>query len=179
MQMTNRVSAVFDNHAQAEQAVLALRQMGVRDEQLSIVSRHEGDLQASGGGGVATEHHSNRGDNVGRGALTGATVGALFGLAALAIPGVGPFITAGFLAEALGVAGGAAAAGAIVGGTSGAVAGAFSKAGYSEEEARYYGGAVEQGGVFVAVNTMGGAISDAQVRDVLTRHGGRVYGSTM
>jgi hypothetical protein len=65
-------------------------------------------------------------------------------LAALAIPGVGPFITAGALATALGTTGGALAAGAIVGGTSGAIAGGLSKAGYSKDEAEFYGPAVER-----------------------------------
>jgi hypothetical protein len=85
----------------------------------------------------------------------GAGAGLLFGLAALAIPGVGPFITAGALASALGTTGGALAAGAIVGGTSGAIAGGLSKAGYSKDEAEFYGPAVERGGVLVAVDTEG------------------------
>jgi hypothetical protein len=96
-------------------------------------------------------------------------------LAALAIPGVGPFITAGALASALGTTGGALAAGAIVGGTSGAIAGGLSKAGYTREESEFYGPAVERGGVLVAVET-GGAVSPDQAREVLTRNGGRTYG---
>ena len=86
------------------------------------------------------------------GAAWGGVVGlAAFGLAALLIPGVGPFITAGVLASALGATGGAIASGAIVGGASGALAGAFAKAGYSREEADFYGSTVERGGVLVAV----------------------------
>lgn len=172
---TNRVSAVFDSQAQAEQAIVALRQLGVQDAQLSVVTRH-GDNAAVTGGGSATaaaDHGNDAGDRMSKGARAGAATGALFGLAALAIPGVGPFITAGFLAEALGVAGGAAAAGAIVGGTSGAIAGAFSKAGYDEHEAGFYGGAVERGGVFVAVDVAGGGLAADQVRTVLAQHGGR------
>lgn len=177
--MTNRVTAVFDSQMQAEQAVTALRQMGVSDAQLSIVARHGETTTATGGGSAAAAAHDDddTGSRVGKGALAGAGAGALFGLAALAIPGVGPFITAGFLAEALGVAGGAAAAGAIVGGTSGAVAGAFAKAGYDEHEAKYYGSAVETGGVVVAVDTGVGSLTSDQVRTVLTQHGGRMAGA--
>ena len=98
----------------------------------------------------------------------------LFGLAALAIPGVGPFITAGALATALGTTGGALAAGAIVGGTSGAIAGGLSKAGYTREESEFYGPAVERGGVLVAVDTEG-VISPDEAREVLTRNSGRTY----
>jgi len=108
--------------------------------------------------------------------LAGAGAGALFGLAAALIPGVGPFITAGWLASSLGVAAGGAAAGAIVGGTTGAIAGAFANAGYTKEEADYYGGAVEGGKVLVAVDTREGYAAD-QVRSLLVQHGGQVYGA--
>jgi hypothetical protein len=173
----NRVTAVFDNRADAEQAVIALRQIGVTDAQFSVITQNTG--VEGGGTAAAHEHHGDSaGERATKGALAGAGAGALFGLAALAIPGVGPFITAGFLADALGVAGGAVAAGAIVGGTSGALAGALTRAGYDEEEARYYGSAIEQGGVFVAVDTHG--IADAeQVRSILTQYGGRLYSRSM
>ena len=53
-------------------------------------------------------------------------VGALFGIAAALIPGVGPFITAGtLLATTLGAVGGGAVAGAVVGGTTGLIASAL------------------------------------------------------
>lgn len=172
LQTTNRVTAIFDSQAQAEQAVAALRQMGVSDNQLSVVAKHGGNADVTGGGSVT---HDGKGEQVGKGALAGAGTGALFGLAALAIPGVGPFITAGFLASALGVTGGAVAAGAIVGATSGALANAFTKAGYDETEARHYGSAVEQGGVFVAVDAADSNMTAEQVRSVLAQHGGRLY----
>ncbi len=111
--------------------------------------------------------------------MAGAGVGALFGLAAALIPGVGPFITAGALASALGAAGGGAVAGAIVRGASGAIAGALSNAGYNEHEANYYGSAVESGGVFVAVDTDGSAISADQARSVLVQYGGRMAGAAV
>ena len=176
--MTNRVTAVFDSQTQAEQAVTALRQLGVSDAQLSVVARHGDTATATGGGSAATAaHDDNAGERAGKGMLAGAGAGALFGLAALAIPGVGPFITAGWLASALGVTGGAIAAGAIVGGTSGAIAGALAKAGYDENEANYYGSAVEQGGVIVAVDTSGSTVGPTEVRSVISQYGGRVYGA--
>jgi len=165
--ITNRVTAVFDNRTQAEQAVSALRRLGVSDAQLSVVARHDGDAA------VVSDHADDAAERTGKGALAGAGVGALFGLAALAIPGVGPFVTAGWLASALGVGAGAVASGAIVGGASGAIAGAFAKAGYDERDATYYGNAVEQGGTVVAVDTTGSASSVDQVRTVLAEYGGR------
>jgi len=177
MGTTNRVTAVFESRNQAEQAITALRQIGVTESQLSIIAPHGEKAQVTGGGSVADDA-GDTAERMGKGALAGAGAGTLFGLAALAIPGVGPFITAGWLASALGVTGGAIAAGAIVGGTSGALAGAFAKAGYDEDEARYYGSAVERGGVFVAVDTSTGNVPADQVRATLSRYGGQAAGGT-
>ncbi|GAB4458382.1 MAG: hypothetical protein OHK0029_19510 [Armatimonadaceae bacterium] len=176
--MATRVSAVFDNYSQADQAVSALRQMGVSDSNLAILSRNDIEGYAKQQG-----HHEDRsgddaGERLGKGLGIGAGVGALFGLAAAAIPGVGPFITAGWLAETLGVAGGAAVAGAVVGGTSGAISSLLVDAGYTEEEARYYGDALDQGGVFVSVDTRDDASDIERVRQTLMNYGGRMATST-
>jgi hypothetical protein len=104
----------------------------------------------------------------------GAGVGALFGLAAAAIPGVGPFVTAGFLASTLGATGGLAAAGAIVGGSTGLLAGALSKAGYAKEEAEFLSNELDAGRVLVAVDR-GAPISDDAVTATFTQYGGRTY----
>ena len=165
-----RVTAVFDDQARAEGAVTELRRLGVTDTDLSFVARNEEEAVAAGASA------DTAGKRAAKGAAAGAGAGLYsFGLAALAIPGVGPFITAGALASALGTTGGALAAGAIVGGTSGAIAGGLSKAGYSREESEFYGPAVERGGVLVAVDTEG-VVSPDQAREVLTRNGGRTYG---
>jgi hypothetical protein len=164
----SRVTAVFDDMGRAERAVTELRRLGVTDTDLSFVARTEEEAVAAGAG------PDTAGKRAAKGAAAGAGAGLLFGLAALAIPGLGPFITAGGLASALGTTGGALAAGAIVGGTSGAIAGALSRAGYSREEAEFYGPAVERGGVLVAIDTEG-VVSANQARDVLARHGGNTY----
>jgi hypothetical protein len=164
----SRVTAVFEDQARAEHAVTELRGLGVMDTDLSFVARNEEEAVAAG---ASTD---TAGKRAAKGAAAGAGAGLLFGLAALAIPGVGPFITAGALATALGTTGGALAAGAIVGGTSGAIAGGLSKAGYSKDEADFYGPAVERGGVLVAVETEG-VVSPDQTREILSRHGGNSY----
>ena len=165
-----RVTAVFDDRTQAERAIAELRRRGISDSEMSIVSRRPDDIDVTG---RATD--DTTGERVGKGALAGAGVGTLFGLAALLIPGVGPFVTAGVLASALGATGGAIASGAIVGGTSGALAGAFSKAGYSRDEAEFYGSTVERGGVLVAVDA--DDVSAERLRSELTQLGGRTYGA--
>jgi uncharacterized membrane protein len=165
-----RVTAVFDDRSQAERAISELRQRGVTDAEMSIVSRRPDDVDVT-----KRPADDKAAERVGKGALAGAGVGTLFGLAALLIPGVGPFITAGALASALGATGGAIASGAIVGGASGALAGAFAKAGYSREEAEFYGSTVERGGVLVAVEA--DDASSQRLRSELTQLGGRVYGA--
>ena len=170
-----RVTAVFDDRTQAERAISALRSRGIPDRDISIVARRPEDVDVTG----ATGHHtegSDAGGRIGKGALAGAGVGTLFGLAAALIPGIGPFIAAGTLATALGTTGGAAAAGAIVGGTSGAIAGAFSKAGYSKDEAEFYAPAVEKGAILVAVDTDDATASS--IRTDLSQFGAKSYGAT-
>jgi hypothetical protein len=163
-----RVTAVFTDQSQAEGAVIELRRLGVTDTDFSFVARNEDEAVAAGAS------PDTAGKRAAKGAAAGAGAGLLFGLAALAIPGIGPFITAGGLASALGTTGGALAAGAVVGGTSGAIAGALSRAGYSREESEFYGPAVERGGVLVAVDTEG-VVSSEEAREILARHGGSSY----
>ena len=92
----NIVSGVFNNANDAQDAINWLRSNGVPDTAISILSRREGDYDASG----AVRDNLDEDDeaaadaaDAGKGALTGvgvgAAVGALFGLAAAAIPGVG------------------------------------------------------------------------------------------
>jgi uncharacterized membrane protein len=167
-----RVTAIFDSQREAEQAIEALRRIQVADAHLSVVTRRVDDVEIDD-----QKHTHKHGDSaptrVAKGMVAGAGIGALFGLAALAIPGVGPFITAGALASTLGATGGAAAAGAIVGGTSGAIGAALVRAGYTHDEAEYYGSAVERGGILVAVDSED--VSEREVRSILSQYGGRSY----
>ena len=163
------VSAVFDSHSEAEAAVRELRQAGVRDSALSIIGRHEG---VSGGdyGGADTHEVKEKGEGLIKGAIGGAGVGALLGLAALAIPGVGPLAAAGAIAssaipEAVAIGAGA---GALTGGLSGLL----TKHGVSDEDARYYEEHIHGGGVFVSVDTGDGSLDGERARDILYRNGG-------
>jgi hypothetical protein len=164
-----RVTAVFDDRVRAERAINELRSLGWENTSLSFVASSEDEGVAAGRG------RDNVGERAAKGAAAGAGAGLLFGLAALAIPGVGPFVTAGVLASALGVTGGALASGAIVGATSGALAGALTRAGYSKEESDFYGPTIERGGVLVAVEAEDVASAN-EVGEILARNGGRTYG---
>jgi len=179
--MTSRVSAVFDDRGDAERAVDWLRSRGVPNDAISIMASNPGDTAAMADRTGAERVDDDPGSDMARGAGTGlaagAGVGALFGLAAAFIPGIGPFITAGALANALGAAGGGAVAGAIVGGTSGAVAGALSKWGLDQADAKYYGGEIERGATFVAVDLDGASLTRSEVEDAFRRFHGRWAGA--
>ena len=77
-----RVTAVFDNQTRAEQAVTELRRLGATDTDLSFVARSEEEAVAAGAS------PDSAGKRAVKGAAAGAGAGLLFGLAALAIPGV-------------------------------------------------------------------------------------------
>jgi uncharacterized membrane protein len=166
--MSQVVSAVFDNQSEAERAVSELRSAGVRDSALSVIARHEG----AGGdyGGAKTHEVKEKGEGLVKGALGGGAVGALLGIAALAIPGVGPLAAAGAIAA--GAVPEAAAVGAGVGALTGGLTGLLTKHGVSDDDAKYYEGRINSGGVFVSVNTSDAGISAATAQDILYRAGG-------
>lgn len=167
--MSERIaSAVFDSREEAERALSELRSAGFREDSVSIVGRSEN--------GKVTDSSSD-GDDDGvnksgavKGALGGAAAGTLLGIAALAIPGVGPLAAAGAIAA--GAVPEAAAIGAGVGATAGGVSGLLSKHGVSDEDSKYYEGHINNGGIFVSVDAdnAGGSIDEA--REILFRNGG-------
>lgn len=171
---TNRVSAIFHDRAQAEQAVRALMGMGVNEGNMSIVAQQS---HGTMGNSETAQEAADDAGAVSKGTLAGMGTGALFGIAAALIPGVGPFITAGtLLTAALGAVGGGAVAGAVVGGTTGAIASSLARAGYNDHEANHYGSAVESGATLVVVDTTG--LNDQGVRNVLSQYGGQSAGVT-
>lgn len=143
-----QASAIFDTPAEAERAVSQLRQAGVSDSQLSVIAHHGNTTTArSGDGEITDEEHRN----VLRGILGGGALGAGLGVAALAIPGVGPLAAAGAIAagavpEAVGV-------GAALGAIGGTLNEVLTKHGVSEEDARYYGNRMKEGAVVVTVSS--------------------------
>ncbi|HZG07863.1 MAG TPA: hypothetical protein VEZ70_02675 [Allosphingosinicella sp.] len=165
------VSAVFDSHSEAETAVRELRQAGVRDSALSIIAKHDGGGGGGGDYGDASTHEAKeKGEGLIKGALAGGGVGALLGIAALAIPGVGPLAAAGAIAA--GAVPEAAAIGAGAGALAGGLSGMLKKHGVSDEDAGYYEERIHGGGVFVSVDTGEGGIGRERAEDILHRYGG-------
>lgn len=165
----NIVSAVFDSHSEAEAAVRELRQAGVSDSALSVIARQSG---GDGGdyGDADTTEVKEKGEGLIKGALGGAGVGALLGIAALAIPGVGPLAAAGAIAAS--AVPEAVAIGAGVGALTGGLTGLLTKHGVSDEDASYYEGRINDGGVFVSVDTSSAGIDRERAQDILYSAGG-------
>jgi len=168
--MTDRIaSAVFDSREEAERALSELRTAGVDNEAISIIGKSErGD-----GDGINEESGDNDGVNGSgavKGALMGGGAGALLGLAALAIPGVGPLAAAGAIAAS--AAPEAAGIGAAVGATAGGVSGLLTKEGVDEDDAKYYERNINEGGYFVGVHTDKSNLPFAEAQEILYRAGG-------
>ena len=155
-------SAVFDSRTEAERAVSELRSAGVSDSDISIVAQHDGKNTSTDGAGEKT------GDFVSKAAL-GAGAGALLGVAALAIPGVGPLVAAGAIAES--AIGGAALTGTALGAAAGGLTSLLTKHGISDEDARYYEDSINRGGVFVSVDSSAN-VDRNTVSEILHRAGG-------
>src|SRR5512140_3093630 len=104
------VIGLFDDHATAERVVDQLAARGFARSDISLVANDvHGKYKTYKGTDTANETTSGAAS----GAVAGAGIGALLGLGWLLIPGVGPVLTAGHIAAALGVG---AAAGAATGG---------------------------------------------------------------
>lgn len=157
------VSAVFDTHAEAERAVSELRSAGIDDSAISIVARHDGKNTTTDGSGADTQEFVGK-------VAAGAGIGTLLGIAALAIPGVGPLVAAGAIAAT--AIPGAAITGAALGGAVGGLEKVMTDHGVNTDDAAYYEGRVNDGGVFVSVDTRNAAVTAEAASDLLYRSGG-------
>ncbi|NLE86123.1 MAG: DUF3341 domain-containing protein [Myxococcales bacterium] len=137
------VIAVVPSQNAAEQAVTQLKEAGVSPEEISALFPDK-----RGAHDFALEHHTKAPEGalagVGVGGVLGGTLGALAGIGALAIPGVGPLIAAGPILATLS----GAAAGATVGGVAGALVGL----GMPEFEAKQYEGKLKEGNILLSVH---------------------------
>jgi uncharacterized membrane protein len=146
--MTRITSYLYDDRAQAHQAVEALESAGFSDSEVSIVTRATD--------GTVTHESSHT-----PGAVTGAEVGGVVGVGAgilaalgvMAIPGIGPLVGAGMLATT------------IVTGTSGVLAGglvgALTDYGIDEADADVYAEGIRRGSSLVTVTTSDDRLSEA------------------
>jgi uncharacterized membrane protein len=131
------VTGLFDTREQADRAVEALEDAEIPGADISLVG--PGDKKASG----AVE-------GAGIGAAVGGVGGLLAGLGSFAIPGIGPFIGAGWLASTL--------VGVAAGGVAGGLLGSLTDAGVDERDAHVYAEGMRRGGTLVSAR-----VDDAHV----------------
>lgn len=157
-------SAVFDNQQEAEVAVSKLRALGVNDSAISVIAQDDGKNSVTNGSGEGVSS-----EFIGKTAA-GAGIGTLLGIAALAIPGVGPLVAAGAIASA--AIPGAAVTGALLGAAAGGLSKVLTDHGVSDDDAGYYEERVNNGGVFVSVKTDDAGVDVTTVEDALYDAGG-------
>ncbi|MGH7930447.1 MAG: CBS domain-containing protein [Candidatus Binatia bacterium] len=140
----NTVAGLFRDRPSAEQAIADLKEAGFTGDQIGVVMRDPSEK-----GHVSERRESDRGgSHAASGAMTGVVGGGLLGglagyllaIGALTIPGIGPVLAGGAIAQALGlgVIGTTAAVGAGIGAAAGGLVGALVGMGIPEEEARYF-----------------------------------------
>ena len=139
--MSSLITATFKTRKAAESALTELENLGVTDEQISIVITDE-----TRGQSFNIEKDSKTDEGFAAGATAGGLIGAVFGAlstaTAMAVPGLNIVIAGGVVSTLAGLG-----AGAFSGGLLGALVGA----GIPEHEARVYEDAVKNGAILLAV----------------------------
>jgi uncharacterized membrane protein len=157
------ITALYDYREDAQRALRELVDMGIAREDVSLVALDAaGEYSRYHGRDLPVE--SDTAEGAATGAVIGGLGGLVVGLAALAIPGIGPVLAAGPIASAL-IAGGVSAG---VGAVAGGLVGALVDLGLSEEEAGYYAEGVRRGGTLLTVTTTENMTN--RVMDVMDRH---------
>ncbi len=163
------VFCIAQSHSAAEQIVESLQSSGFNASEISVLLP---DTEGKHDIGMVKATKAPEGATTGAtaGGVTGGVLGLLAGIGALAIPGVGPFIAAGAIAGA--AIPGAALTGAAIGAAAGGLTGLLTDHGVDENDAAYYEERVNNGGVFVSVDTNNAGIDARTARDILFNAGG-------
>ncbi len=161
----NIVSAVFDDRAQAEQAVCQLRSAGVSDSAISIVGHPDDEL--------ATGDKSDEGHDIGdvaEGIVSGGIPCTVLGVPGLAIPAIMPLAAAGGIA--------ASAVPTVAAVTTGAQAAREALAKMlihhevGAEDVSYYEERIRSGSFFVSIDMRRAGMGASSADDILSSYGG-------
>jgi hypothetical protein len=159
------VTAMFENLNQARRTAQDLRQGGVPDDDISLLSsaKHysEDDYRKIDRAYVNDELTAT-GAGAGTGAAVGGVGGFIIGLSSIALPGIGPVLAVGNLLAAT-------LAGIAAGGVTGGLIGALVDLGIPKERARLYDLGIREGYVLVATRASSPDVSD--ITDIYAKHG--------
>jgi hypothetical protein len=144
---TRTIAHLYDDHRNATQVVRELEEAGIPRDEIRIVANNRDDRYGRTGADGVCAAGSGAGTGATAGAVVGGGIGLATGLGAMAIPGVGPVVAAGWLIATLAGVGAGAVAGAATGGLIGSMTGA----GVPEREAHVYAEGVRRGGTLVTV----------------------------
>ena len=149
--MARSIVGIFPDRRAAKHAILDLKAAGFDPQRMGIVMHDRSDARE-----VAEDEGVCSAAGAVTGGVIGGTAGALLAATgALAVPGIGPFISGGVLAS-------------LIGGTAGWLIGGLAGLGVSHDEAQYYQIRVEQGGVLVTVDPEG---RDQEARHIMLDNG--------
>ena len=163
---THTIVGFFPSREQAESAVSELVREGFSRDQVSIIAGGPHSAASTTGTAHDTPNlgpipETGSTEDVGEKAAIGGMAGAILGIAALAIPGIGPILAAGPLAMAL--------TGAAAGAATGGLIGVFTNDGIPEDRAHHYSKAITSGNVMVSVHASQDRVDHAAA--VLDRSG--------
>ena len=177
------IAHLYDSYTTAQGVVTELEAAGFSHDNVSLVANQGVTSDATTGTmttadprvGSATTADTGAGVGASIGTILGGGAGLLAGIGALAIPGVGPVIAAGWLIATLTGAGAGAAAGGLLGSLTGA--------GVPEDHAHVYTEGVRRGSTLVTVRADDARASEAEA--IMGRHSpvdldqrGQAYRST-
>lgn len=152
---THTIVGFFGTPAQAKTAIQDLVSHGFSPDSISVIASDTGTPKV----GPVPETGST--SDTGEKTVIGGIAGFIVGMAALAIPGVGPIIAAGPLAAAL--------TGAAAGAATGGLIGVMTDDGIPQREAERYSKAIGTGNVMVTVRTQEDRVDHAA--DLLEQNG--------
>ena len=179
--MTDTLYASFSNIDDAERAIGALIDHGVRPKDISMVGgeAHSGRLESYSASrdldlkkiedhaksGISTTTAADAESGAAKGAGVGLGIGAAAALASMFIPGVGLVVGGGALALALAGAAGATGAGAIAGGSMGYL----KDQGVSDELVGSYSNTINSGGAVLAVD-VASDVPAAEIESIFAKY---------
>jgi len=164
-------AATFHGYAEARRAVEALRAVGFRDDQISVIGPNEaGDVPLSEHTGLAADPtHTRWEEGSGVGAAAGGLAGLGLGLAVATglMSPLGPVVAGGAVVSVIASAGTGAALGTVIG--------ALCGLGIPEDEAHWFSHELAAGRVVVTVH---GADAD-KAPEILRQAGGSLRDVSM